>query len=278
MIASLFAMPASRSLFAENWMPSGSASRVLTPAQAADFTAAFLLEAGVAPGDGAALENLPIEAILATQRKVAAFDPGDRNAQGGTMGVVEGGTSLSEYPLRALERGDHRGVPLVLGHARDEALLWFATGAIRVPHMFEEVEAEAIRFSGARDGARLFAFYRERFPDADPVGPREKFLSDAVCVVPALRTAQVHVRAGGDAFPVWLRLDARWRKRRPGRCAWLRRGFRLGRRRRRTFPAVRRRSLGVQCGFRRSRPPIPIGSRPSIERTCSCGAAGRPLR
>ena len=201
MIAALFAMPASRGLFAKAWMQSGSASRVLTRAQAADFTAAFLREAGVAPGDRAGLEDLPIEAILATQRKVAALDLGDRNAPGGrTMGVVEDGTSVPEHPLRALERGDHRGVPVVLGHTRDEARLWLATGAMRVPRMFEEVEAEAIRFGGAEDGARLFAFYRARFPDADPVGLREKFLSDAVYAVPALRTAQAHGRGGGDAF------------------------------------------------------------------------------
>ena len=105
-----------------------------------------------------------------------------------------------EHPMLAFERGDRRGVPVVLGHTRDEARLWFATGAMRVPHKFEEVEAETIRFGGARDGARLFAFYRARFPDADPVGLREKFLSDAVYVVPALRTAKAHVCGGGDAF------------------------------------------------------------------------------
>ena len=82
-IAALFAMPRSWGLFAKAWMQSGSASRVLTVAEAADFTAAFLHEAGVASADRAALENLRIEAILAAQRKVAAFDLGDRNAPGG---------------------------------------------------------------------------------------------------------------------------------------------------------------------------------------------------
>jgi hypothetical protein len=38
------------------------------------------------------------------------------------------------------------------------------------------------------------------------------------------------------------------------------------------------RSKLLSCGFRRSRPRIPIGSRPPIERTCSFGAGGKGLR
>jgi para-nitrobenzyl esterase len=200
MIASLFAMPASRGLFAKAWMQSGSASRVLTRAQGADVAAEFLSEVGVARRDGAALERLPIDAILAAQRKVAALDLGDRNAPGGrTLGIVEDGASLPEHPLRAFQRGDRRDVPVVLGHTRDEARLWFAAGVMRIPESFADVEAEVVRFAGAENGADLFAFYRERFPQADPAALREKFLGDAVYVLPAIRTAQAHENAAGAA-------------------------------------------------------------------------------
>jgi len=89
---------------------------------------------------------------------------------------------------------------VVLGHTRDEARLWFTTGAMRASRDFADVEAEVVRFAGSHDGARLSTFYRERFPDADPVASREKFLSDAVYVLPAWRTARAHVGAGGEAY------------------------------------------------------------------------------
>lgn len=201
MIAALFAAPRARGLFAKAWMQSGSASRVLTRAQGAEVAAAFLREAGVAAGDTPALERLTIETILAAQRKVAALDLGDRNAPGGrTLGIVEDGTSLPEHPLRAFERGDARAAPIVLGHTRDEARLWFAVGAMRIPQGFDDVQAEVARFAGADAGAPLFAFYRARFPAADPTTLREKFLNDAVYGVPALRTARAHAGAGGRAF------------------------------------------------------------------------------
>ena len=200
MIASLFAMPEARGLVHRAWMQSGSASRVLTRAQAGEVAAEFLRAAGVTAGDAEALERLPIAAILAAQRKAAALDLGDRNGPGGhTLGIVEDGTSLPEHPLRAFERGAARETPVVLGYTRDEARLWFASGAMRLPQSFEDVRAEVLRFAGAAHGERLFAFYRARFPDADPTALRQTFLSDAVYKIPAIRTAEAQTRAGGRA-------------------------------------------------------------------------------
>jgi para-nitrobenzyl esterase len=201
MIAALFALPQTRGLFAKAWMQSGSASRVLTRAQASAATKEFLREAGLAPGDRQGLEALGVDAILAAQRKIVALDLGDRNAPGGrTLGVVEDGVTLTRHPLRAFAAGDRREAPIVLGFTRDEARLWFAAGVMRTPQSMDDVLAEMIRFSDARSGARLFAFYRGRFADLEPVALRERFLSDAVYGVPALRTAFAHTEGGGDAF------------------------------------------------------------------------------
>ncbi len=202
MIAALFAMPASSGLFAKAWMQSGSASRVLTRAQGADVTAEFLREAGVVSGDVSGLERLDMATILAAQRKAASLDLGDRNAPGGrTLGIVEDQTSLPQHPMRAIEQGCSRQIPIVLGYARDEARLWFSAGAMRRPAMFDDVREEIGRFAGTPDRAdSLFAFYRSGWPEADPVALRERFLSDAVYTVPALRTARAHAAAGGRAF------------------------------------------------------------------------------
>src|ERR1700748_2583023 len=57
-----------------------------------------------------------------------------------------------------------------------------------------------LSFAGAERGPKLFAEYRERHPDSTPASLRERFLSDAIYVVPAWRTAMAHVEAGGKAF------------------------------------------------------------------------------
>ena len=195
-IAALFAVPESRGLFHKAWMQSGSASRVLTRAQAAELTHTFLRAAGVADAD--ALQSLDVATILRAQREAAALDLGDRNAPGGhTLGIVEDGASLREHPMRVFERGDRRDVPVVLGTTRDEARLWFASGAMRIPASFDDVADEMRRFGA---GANLLAYYRRCVPQADPTELRERFLTDAVYTVPALRTAEAHRRAGGAAF------------------------------------------------------------------------------
>jgi para-nitrobenzyl esterase len=202
MIAALFGMRQSRGLFARAWMQSGSASRVLTAAQGSEVAEEFLRTAQINPGDVQALQALPIESVLTAQRKAAALDLGDRNAPGGrTLGIVEDGASLPEHPLRALGRGDWKDIPIVLGFTRDEARLWFASGAMRLPGSLADVEAEVIRFAGDEaSGRKLFAFYRTRAGADDPSALREAFLTDAVYAVPALRTARAHTAAGARAF------------------------------------------------------------------------------
>ena len=201
MIAALFALPQSRGLFARAWMQSGSASRVLSRAQAAAATEEFLYEVGVKAGDRDGLARLGVDAILAAQRKIAAVDLGDRNAPGGrTLGVVEDGVTLTLHPILAFASGERRTVPIVLGFTRDEARLWFAAGVMRASHSMDDVLAEMIRFSDASAGARLLAFYRARYPGSEPSALRERFLSDAVYGVPARRTALAHAEAGGGAF------------------------------------------------------------------------------
>jgi len=201
MIAALFGLPRSRGLFAGAWMQSGSASRVLSRAQAATATEEFLEEVGVKAGDRDGLASLEVDAILAAQRKVAAVDLGDRNAPDGrTFGVVEDGVTLARHPMFAFASGERQSIPIVVGFARDEARAWFAAGVMRPSHSMDDVLAEMIRFSDAPAGARLFAFYRARYPGLEPSALREKFLSDAVYGVPARRTALAHAEVGGAAF------------------------------------------------------------------------------
>ena len=201
MIAALFGMPGTSGLFTKAWMQSGSASRVQTRTQAEAGAQEFLREVGVVAGDREALAGLELPVILAAQRKIAAFDLGDRNAPGGrTLGIVEDGVTLARHPMHAFASGERRDTSIVLGFTRDEARLWFAVGVMRAPRSFDDLRAEMTRFSNAQVGERLLAFYRARLPALDPVLLREKFLSDAVYGLPALRTALAQSEAGGASF------------------------------------------------------------------------------
>ena len=201
MTAALFALPATCGLFRRAAMQSGSASRIIAAKTAATMAESFLDRCGVKRGDRGALEALDVATILAAQEAIVETDLGPRNAPGGhTLGMVLDGLTLCEHPMRVFERGDRRNVAIILGVTRDEAKLWTALGLSGSPATEDALIADMVRFAGAEGGARLFAAYREHYPDATPASLRERFLSDAIYIVPAWRTAMAHAKAGGKAF------------------------------------------------------------------------------
>src|SRR5690606_22330581 len=116
-------------LYRRVWLMSGPASRIIAPDTAAGLARAFLGRTGVSPGDRAAPESLPVEAILAAQDKVLATHLGERNAPGGrTFGIVLDGISLPRHPLDGLASGRFRDHRIVAGWSRDEARMWYALG------------------------------------------------------------------------------------------------------------------------------------------------------
>jgi para-nitrobenzyl esterase len=201
MTAALFALPQTRGLFRRAAMQSGSASRIIAAKTSAAQVTDFLDLVGIRPGDRTALEALPVDKILAAQERIVAVDLAERNAPGGrTLGVVQDGVTLSEHPMRVFERGDRRDVPIIVGVTRDEAQLWTALGVATPPAAESELTAAMIRFAGEERGRQLFATYRARYPDASLATLRERFLSDAIYIVPAWRMAAAHAEAGGAPY------------------------------------------------------------------------------
>jgi para-nitrobenzyl esterase len=200
MIAALFALPQTRGLFRRAVMQSGSASRIIAAKTAAAMAESFLDRCGVKPGNRKALEALDVATILAAQEAIVEMDLGARNAPGGrTLGVVLDGLTLREHPMVAFERGDRRDAAVILGVTRDEARLWTALG-IAGPVTEETLGSDMVRFAGVERGGKLFAAYRERYPDATFASLRERFLSDGIYIVAAWRTAMAHAKAGGKTF------------------------------------------------------------------------------
>jgi para-nitrobenzyl esterase len=200
MIASLFGVPASRGLFHRAWMQSGSASRILNRAVATRQAAEFLEILGIKPGDRAALEQVEVARIIQAQSQVVAQDVGERNAPGGrTLGVVDDGQTLTEHPLSVLKRGDRKNISILLGTTRDETRLWFAMGLMKEMSL-NDLALEFERFAGPVQGPPLLEVYRTLLPQASPAQLRERFLTDAIYRVPAVRTALTHTAVGGQAF------------------------------------------------------------------------------
>jgi para-nitrobenzyl esterase len=200
MIASLFGVPQSEGLFHKVWLQSGSASRILDRQVATRQAAEFLEIIGVKPGDTTALQRVPVARIIEAQSKVVFQDVGERNAPGGkTLGVVNDGHTLKEHPLAVIRRGDRHTIPILLGTTRDETRMWFVMGMMREKSP-AEVRQEFERFAGPVRGPQLFEIYRAILPGASTDRLRERFLTDAIYRVPAVRTALAHNAAGGQAF------------------------------------------------------------------------------
>lgn len=200
MIASLFGVPQSKGLFHKAWMQSGSVSRILDRAVASQMAADFLEILNIKPGDTAALQQVAVEKILDAQSKIVRQDVGARNAPGGrTLGVVADGYTLKEHPLAVLQRGDRRDIPLLLGTTRDETRLWFAMGVMG-QRSWETLPQEFERYAGPERGQILFETYCRMLPEATPEMLAERFLTDAIYRVPAVRTALAQNEAGGQAF------------------------------------------------------------------------------
>ncbi|KRA43290.1 carboxylesterase family protein [Devosia sp. Root635] len=199
-IAALFGVDGVADLYRRVWLMSGPASRIIAPETATSLTADFLERTGVAAGDEAALQALPVATILATQEQVLATHLGERNAPGGrTFGIVLDGESLQRHPLDGLASGRFRDHRIVTGWARDEARMWYAFG------MMPEVESRAAllasiaRFDGTDAGASLAALEAER-SGLSFTQYEEIFLSRAIYREPALRTLKTHASAGGTGF------------------------------------------------------------------------------
>lgn len=220
MIGALLAMPRARACFAQAWMQSGSASRILSRRQAAALTRALFDRLGLAPGDLDGLNRVPPEALLAAQDPVLSTDLGDRNGPDGrTFGVVLDGRTLPRHPLDAVADGELAGHRLFLMSTRDEARMWFDLGLMRPVADEAGLAAEIGRYLGAARAPAVLAAYRTHLPGAGVAAWRAHFLTQAIYRLPALRTALAQARAGGRAWLArfdWQPDDAGGRFRRFG--------------------------------------------------------------
>lgn len=201
MIAGLFGVPAARGLFHRAWMQSGSASRIIERPVAASLATEFLNYLNITPGDGDRLASVSIEEILQAQSRIVTKDVGERNApKGRKLGIVDDGETLVSHPLNVFRRGDYQPIPILLGTTRDETHFWFAQGLMRDMSTLDELAQEMNQYVEVNGTARLLPIYQKLYPTANLAKLRERFLTDAIYRIPAVRTCLAHAAQGGHAF------------------------------------------------------------------------------
>lgn len=197
-VAALFGVDGIDHLYRRVWLMSGPASRIVAPETAAALANDFLERAGVAQGDIAGLEALPVETILEVQDKVLATHLGERNAPGGrTFGIVLDVASLQRHPLVGLKSGRFREHGIVAGWTRDEARMWYAFGMMPEVTSRDALLASIGRFQPDNAEAALAALEAER-PGLGFTQYEEIFLSRVIYRDPALETLVTHAAAGGN--------------------------------------------------------------------------------
>jgi para-nitrobenzyl esterase len=199
-VASLLAMPRASGLFGRAIVQSMPGT-FLSIELGAAVGAAIAAERGLRSSVGDLAAVAPHELVLAGESLAARqreFEPqwGQLASHDTLFGPVVDGEVLPVTPWAALSAGAGRGVDLVVGHTRDECLLFLVMRG-RAGRIGEEEAARALAvFSPGQDGER----YRAAFPDATAEQLYAQVQTDRIFRMPALQLAQAQTAGGGTAY------------------------------------------------------------------------------
>jgi para-nitrobenzyl esterase len=194
-VCDLLGMPAARGLFRRAIAQSGPPN-AMSMDRAEEKTAKLMAELGI--GDPARLRDVPASALLDAQARVVA----ERGAGPLPIMPVVDGTSIPVPPLRAIEEGVARDIPLVIGTNRDEAKL-FMVGDPKNRDPDEAVLHRRIeRAFSVNDIAlgpddAIGAYRSARIERGQPTDPRELWSAietDRMFRIGSLRAAEAQAR------------------------------------------------------------------------------------
>ncbi|MEV6071083.1 carboxylesterase family protein [Nocardia sp. NPDC052001] len=199
-VAALLAMPRARGLL-HRAIAQSVPGTFFAPELAADLTAAFAAELGVAP----TVEGLSTVAPgLLPAAGDAVFAKMDRwRERWGQIthrpipyAPVVDGDVLPTTPWQALARGTARDVELLVGHTRDEHRLFSLIDGVLGQVTPEQTDTALAVLAPGPDGARR---YREAFPAAAEEELYEMVNADWLFRMPSVRLADVQIAGGGRA-------------------------------------------------------------------------------
>jgi para-nitrobenzyl esterase len=185
-IGALLGMPAARGLFSRAIPQSGAANHVSSRDTATGVALDLLDAVGLDRTQVDRLRDLPVEALLAAQLKVAAQRGFGRLPH---QPVVDG-TVLPESPLDAVTNGSAAGVDLLLGTNVDEMRLFTALDPAITSIDEPALLTRADEVFGPGAGAAAIETYRGARPGSGAAEVWTAVLSDQVFRVPAVRLAE----------------------------------------------------------------------------------------
>ena len=216
-IASLLACPEARGLFRRAILQSGSADQVVTREEATRIARRFLEVADIDPANPDKLWQLSPSQIVKLQRECVkqSFNRGiyaqPIPQTGMTLVPVTDGKVLTQHPMRALEQGAAKDIPLLISYTRDEWNLF-----LRMPGAEKIMVNENI---GQQDKLGLIKLCEKNLPGMGERAanlyekivrgdnPNAKygdifstFESDRVFRIPSLRMAEIQSRHNQDVF------------------------------------------------------------------------------
>ena len=161
-VSHLMAMPAADGLFHKAVVQSGPGVTSGKPAEAADYAAKILAEAGVETEED--LRNLHPEDLLAAIRRATPDDGGF--GRGPRFGPIADGKILPRDPFLPTAPEQSRDVPLMIGYNKDEMTLFVASqpwfGRI------DDAQLDAMTGMMGPDAVAAVAAYRKMHPDYAP--------------------------------------------------------------------------------------------------------------
>ncbi|HUZ44123.1 MAG TPA: carboxylesterase/lipase family protein [Acidimicrobiales bacterium] len=194
-VGTLLGLPEASGLFHRAILQSGAASNSLEPDKANQYATELLAALDLGPGDVARLQQLPVEALLEAQGKLALA-----YAQRGMMfQPVVDGSVLERRPIDSVAAGSVADVPILIGTNRDEWNLFSVMDPRFASTDEAALEAAAAALFGEGAGAAV-STYRAGRPGATPAQILSAMTTDSVFRIPAVRLAEAQQKAGGDAW------------------------------------------------------------------------------
>ncbi|MDI2127739.1 carboxylesterase/lipase family protein [Yinghuangia seranimata] len=197
-VAALLAMPSAAGLF-RRAVAQSVPGAFFTPDLAADIAAAVAGELGL-PATAAGLAGVDPDLLALAGDAVMDAAPGRAGRWGPAayrsvvFAPVVDGDVLPATPWHAAAQGAAHGVPLLVGHTRDEQRLFTVLDGL-IGGVTDDLAATALHaLAPGPDGPLR---YRAAFPDAGPEELYERVHSDWLFRMPSLRLAYAHAAAGG---------------------------------------------------------------------------------
>jgi len=189
----LMAMPAAKGLFHRAICQSGVVRMVPAPSlpdpkKAAAATAALLKDAGLGPTDVKALQQMPVEQLLAAVTKTVP-------APGRSFAPVLG-TPDVPADLNAAIAGGSARIPFMVGCTREEAQFMLASAGVDPTTLTDaQLQQRATMVAGPK-AADLIAGYRKIHPDYTPGQILVRLMSDGTRYA-SVKLAEAHIQGGG---------------------------------------------------------------------------------